>query len=119
MPGIFQPDQRREEQSPVSSDSSTSSGMPTPTTPTTTPTSSPNLASDSAALGSFLAEVDEWLIHINQRVAELESRHKKHLSMEDGWLNPHLHLVDKETEEEVLGADYSSSTRRRGRAQKK
>ncbi|KAF9474496.1 hypothetical protein BDN70DRAFT_884752 [Pholiota conissans] len=63
------------------------SSMPTPTTPNTTPNSSPSPStSDTTGLVSFLAEVDEWLLRINERVAELETRHRKHLSMDNGWL---------------------------------
>lgn len=46
-----------------------------------------NNASNSNSLGSFLAEVDEWLVNIGQCVAELESRHRKHLAIETGgWV---------------------------------
>ncbi|KAF8874520.1 hypothetical protein CPB84DRAFT_1853582 [Gymnopilus junonius] len=56
-----------------------------PSSQTTTPTSATSsTAADIEACASFLEEVDEWLIRINKRVAELEHRHKKHLSG-DGW----------------------------------
>ena len=40
----------------------------------------------AGALGAFLAEVDEWLLHIGARVAELERRHWMHRSREDALL---------------------------------
>lgn len=74
--------------------------MHPPSTPTTTPTSmttpttSPAPASapgggsteDGGALGAFLAEVDEWLLHIGARVAELERRHWMHRAREGALL---------------------------------
>ncbi|KDR72786.1 hypothetical protein GALMADRAFT_212816 [Galerina marginata CBS 339.88] len=53
-------------------------------TPPTTPTASPPSNPDSSA--SFLEEVDAWLVQINERVAELEHRHKKHLSIDSWWI---------------------------------
>ncbi|PPQ71162.1 hypothetical protein CVT26_011023 [Gymnopilus dilepis] len=56
-----------------------------PTTPTSSSSStSTGTAADIEACASFLEEVDEWLVRINQRVAELEHRHKKHL-LGEGW----------------------------------
>jgi hypothetical protein len=90
MTALNTPDHFRALSSPTLSDGSSlvsASTMPTPTTPTTTPNSSPSPSTnDATALVSFLAEVDEWLLRINERVAELETRHRKHLSMDSGWL---------------------------------
>ncbi|KAF8193773.1 hypothetical protein BJ912DRAFT_1141761 [Pholiota molesta] len=90
MTALNTPDRFRALSSPTLSDGSSlvsASTMPTPTTPTTTPNSSPSPSTnDATALVSFLAEVDEWLLRINERVAELETRHRKHLSMDSGWL---------------------------------
>lgn len=35
---------------------------------------------------TFLAEVDAWLIRINEGITELERRHEKHMSVTEKWL---------------------------------
>ena len=89
------PEQRRRRStSPVPSDASAASSASPYLHPPSTPTTSPAQPSaalgtereDGGALGAFLAEVDEWLLHIGARVAELERRHWMHRSREDALL---------------------------------
>ncbi|KJA22716.1 hypothetical protein HYPSUDRAFT_66932 [Hypholoma sublateritium FD-334 SS-4] len=99
------PDQqhRRPSNSPGASDAS-SPRMRAPSTPMTTPTFTPtppptpasastsalapasSSTEDATALAALLAEVDEWLLHIGARVAELERRHWAHRAREGALL---------------------------------